>query len=159
MGQRDLNSNCLLDDHNMTTSLCQELVLGVGLEADVVFDLTKLSPDAKNEQWPALVALADRASLLRTATTTTFLDTTISQTIGCLETVAPASPTNSSSTNSSSPTITSAPTTTPLPTTLSLPPSTTAMIAQAKPNSAVSGVVVDVCAGVLIVIAAVFLSL
>jgi hypothetical protein len=154
MEQKDPILVCMLDEHNMTTSLSQELILGVGLEAGFAFDLSKLTSHSKNGQWPALVALADGASLLQSTTSTMLLSTTISQTAGCLETTAPAS-----STISSSSTITPAPTTTPLSTSPLPTPATTAMIAQTKLNTAVSRVVIDVCAGMLVVIAVLFLSL
>jgi hypothetical protein len=155
MGPTNLNTVCMLDEHNMTTKLSQELILGVGLEAGIAFDLSKLNPNSKSGKWPALAALADGASLLRTATSTMLLNTTIAQTIGCLQTTAPTTSTNSSSSS----TITPVPTTTQSSMSSSPIASTTIMNAQTKPNAAVSLNVMDVCTGMLVVVAMVFLTL
>jgi hypothetical protein len=142
------NPSCTPDEHNATTTLGQELRLGVGLEAGVMFDLGKLSPGQKGGQWPALAALANGASLLQSATSTLFYNTTIPQPTHCFGGKEPASTGPAS--------ITATPTSTsggP-----SSPTATSALV-KASPNAAVATIVVDVCAGLLVVVAMLFSSL
>jgi hypothetical protein len=155
MGQDNSSPQCKPDALNFTTTLSQELSLGLGFEAGVGFDLTKLSPDQRNAQGPALfaAALVNGGSLIQTATSINLFKTTISQSSRCIETGSPA-PTITSSSSSS---VTPAPTNTPV--TTSALPTTTANVNKDKPNAAVSSVVFDVCACMIVVVAMVFLSL
>ncbi|KAF2423085.1 hypothetical protein EJ08DRAFT_682444 [Tothia fuscella] len=142
--------SCKPDERNVTTTLNQELNFGIGMEAGVTFDVTKFNPP-KNVQWPALQALANGAALLQSSTATMFFNTTVPQPSRCFG----AAETTATSTSSSS-------SITPAPTSSSSGqnpfPVTTAMVKTDR-SAAVTPIVVDVCAGMLVIVAMIFVAL
>jgi hypothetical protein len=148
-----MNEQCKLDEHDMKTIFSQELIMGVGLNAEIDFDVTKLGSNLVNGA--ALAALANGASLLKMVKSTLLLNKTIEQSTRCLETDAP-----STSTSTSLPPITPAPTSATLTIPISPTAVTTAMASNpVKKNAAISVVVPAICAGLLVIVAMVFSSL